>query len=74
VCQEHASTFPGRTGAEDERAGELRQAVLAHLHLHAYEFSVAECEDGQGLPDRHGRHSWFLVRRAGRLLHGGFAA
>ncbi len=72
---EHATISLVRTGAEGEPEGELRQAVLAHLHLHAYEFSVAECQDGQGLPDRHGRRGgWLLVHPAWRLLNVGFAA
>ena len=34
-------------------APDLIRAVLAHLHMHAYEFSVASCEDGERLPQRY---------------------
>lgn len=41
------------SGVAGEPVAELPRAVFAHLHLHAYEFSVAECQDGESLPDRY---------------------
>lgn len=38
--------------SEDAAVGKLRQAVLAHLHLHAYEFCLADCGDGECVPQR----------------------
>lgn len=46
-CQPHG---PDLAAAD---APDLRRAVLAHLHMHAYEFSVAPCEDGKRLPERY---------------------
>lgn len=35
-------------------AAELRLAVLAHLHLFAYEFSLADCADSGSMPQKCG--------------------
>ena len=55
-CQPHG---PDLAAAD---ASDLRRAVLAHLHMHAYEFSVAPCADGERLPERYGNlQSIFMI-------------
>lgn len=39
---------------DDAAAAELRLAVLAHLHLFAYEFSLADCADSESMPEKCG--------------------
>ncbi len=39
---------------DDAAAAELRLAVLAHLHLFAYEFSLADCADSESMPQKCG--------------------
>ncbi|KAK9838164.1 hypothetical protein WJX81_005734 [Elliptochloris bilobata] len=38
--------------AENAAPADMRRAVLANLHLHAYEFSLAACKEGERLPER----------------------